>query len=66
MGSAYKEIIKVKPGITGFWQVSGRNDVTFNDRIKLDLEYCNKKNLKLDIKILFDTVKKVIKREGAI
>ena len=66
MGSAYKEIIKVKPGITGFWQVSGRNDVTFNDRIKLDLEYCNKKNLKLDIKILFDTVKKVVKREGAI
>lgn len=66
MGSAYKEIVKVKPGITGYWQVSGRNNVTFEDRLKLDIEYCKIKSLKLDIKILFSTIKKVIKREGAI
>lgn len=66
MGKAYEEIIKVKPGITGYWQVSGRNNVTFENRLKLDIEYCKNKSLKLDLKILFKTIQKVINRDGAI
>ena len=66
MGEAYKEIIKLKPGLTGYWQVSGRNNISFKNRLKLDIEYSKKRNLKLDFQILFDTIKKVVKQEGAL
>lgn len=66
MGDTYKEIIKLKPGVTGYWQVSGRNNVTFENRLELDIEYSKKKSLKLDIEILLYTLKKVIKQEGAL
>ena len=62
----YKYIVACKPGITGFWQVSGRNEVTFNDRVRMDMEYFRRNGLKVDAKILGLTVKKVIGREGAI
>ena len=62
----YKYIVECKPGVTGFWQVSGRNDVTFNDRVRMDMEYFKKNCLKVDAKILGLTVKKVIGREGAV
>lgn len=65
MGENYYIIIKCKPGVTGFWQIHGRNNVTFNDRIKLDLEYISKKSVKLDIKIMINTIMKVILKEGA-
>ena len=66
MGEAEKEIIKLKPGLTGYWQVSGRNNISFKNRLKLDIEYSKKRNLKLDFQILFDTIKKVVKQEGAL
>ncbi len=56
----------MKPGLTGFWQVNGRNDVTFVDRLDMDMNYYYTRSLKLDAKILYKTVKKVVKREGAI
>ena len=65
IGSYYPYIVAEKPGITGLWQVRGRNDVTFKDRLNLDVEYYEKRNLKLDFKILFMTISSVIHSKGA-
>lgn len=66
MGRYYDYIIKCKPGLTGFWQINGRNDVTFQDRLEMDMAYIKQSNLKLDMKLLIKTVIKTIKKEGAI
>lgn len=66
MGDYYKYIVTNRPGVTGFWQVAGRNDVTFKDRLHMDIDYYRKENLLLDIKLIFKTAEKVIKKEGAI
>lgn len=66
MGEYYRYIIKCKPGITGLWQVSGRNQNTFKERLKLDLEYYNNRGLWYDIKIIFKTILSVFKKEGAM
>ncbi len=66
MGEYYKYIIKCKPGITGLWQVSGRNKNTFQERLQLDVEYYNNRGLLYDIKILFKTFLSVFKKEGAM
>jgi undecaprenyl-phosphate galactose phosphotransferase len=60
-----KEIFSVKPGLTGLWQVSGRNELTFEERVKLDLEYVKNLNLFLDLKILLKTIKEIIFPHGA-
>ena len=66
MGRYYKIIIKDKPGLTGLWQTEGRSDVTFEDRIELDIKYHKKKSLFEDIRILFNTFLNVICKKGAI
>ena len=50
-----KKALNVKPGITGLWQVSGRNDVPFDKRVMIDAEYANRKSLWDDVKILIRT-----------
>lgn len=65
MGEAYDEIIKVKPGLTGYWQINGRSNATFRDRVKLDLHYIKNRSLMEDAKIFFKTFAKVLKKEGA-
>ena len=55
---------EVRPGITGWAQVNGRNSLSWGDRFELDVEYVNKYNLFMDIKILLMTVFKVLKRDG--
>ena len=66
MGKYYDDIIKVKPGITGLWQIAGRSKIPFKERLKLEQEYSKKAKLILDIKIIIKTVLKVIQKEGAI
>lgn len=66
MGEYYSGITKVKPGITGPWQIKGRSKITFEDRLKMDLEYANKSSINNDIKILIKTFSKVICKDGAI
>ena len=66
MGSYYNYIIKCKPGITGLWQVSGRNKNTFDERLQLDLEYYNNRNFLYDAKIFFKTILSVFKKDGAM
>ena len=55
----------VLPGITGLWQVSGRNNTAYDYRIALDLWYVKNWQMWLDIVILFKTVRIVLRREGA-
>lgn len=55
---------EVNPGITGWAQVNGRNSIDWETKFDLDVEYVDKFNLIMDIKILFLTVLKVIKRDG--
>lgn len=54
----------MKPGITGLAQINGRNSISWSERLKYDVEYVDNFNILLDIKILFITIYKVIKREG--
>lgn len=56
---------KVKPGITGMWQISGRNDTTYEERVELDAFYSRNWSPFLDIYILARTIKVVLLREGA-
>lgn len=65
MENAYDTIIELKPGVTGLWQVSGRSEVSFKNRLDMDIEYYEKYNLGLDIEILFKTVTTVLSKEGA-
>ncbi|MFL1390258.1 sugar transferase [Pseudomonas tritici] len=55
---------EVRPGITGWAQVNGRNSLGWKEKFELDVWYVENKNFWLDLKILFLTVKKVIKRDG--
>jgi exopolysaccharide biosynthesis polyprenyl glycosylphosphotransferase len=55
----------VKPGLTCFWQISGRNDISFEQWIALDLEYLQKMSVWTDIKIIFRTIIVVITGKGA-
>ena len=48
--------LEVKPGLTCYWQVSGRNNIDFEDWMKLDIRYVEEKNLWIDIKLIFKTV----------
>ena len=65
MGSYYNGIVKTKPGITGYWQVSGRSDLSFEDRLKLEQYYSNNYSLIMDVKILFKTFSVVLLKRGA-
>lgn len=55
---------EVRPGITGWAQVNGRNTLGWAERFKLDVDYVDNYNLFMDIKILFMTILKVVKRDG--
>ncbi|SFV54684.1 Undecaprenyl-phosphate galactosephosphotransferase [hydrothermal vent metagenome] len=59
------KLYSVKPGVTGLWQVSGRNDINYDERVALDMEYIDNQSLWLDIKIIFQTVLVMIFRKGA-
>lgn len=66
MGDYYDIIIKAKPALTGPWQIAGRSNVTFNDRMEIDKKYISNLGLKNDLLIVFKTVEKVFKSDGAI
>jgi lipopolysaccharide/colanic/teichoic acid biosynthesis glycosyltransferase len=63
-GDSYSTLISVKPGITGLWQVSGRNDISYTQRVALDMEYINNVTLCNDIKICFKTFKVMLLGRG--
>ncbi len=64
-GPAVRCRLKVKPGITGLWQVSGRSDLSWEDRVRLDVFYVENWSLALDLSILARTIRAVIMSAGA-
>lgn len=65
MGNHFDMIVKTRPGITGYWQVSGRSDTTFEKRLKLEEFYSYNASLKMDVKIFFKTFETVLFGKGA-
>lgn len=65
MGEYFNDIVKTRPGLTGYWQVNGRSDVTFEERCQLEQYYSNNAGLRLDINIFFKTFEAVLLRKGA-
>lgn len=61
----HTERLEVLPGITGLWQISGRSDVDFNERLRLDIEYIENQSFLLDLKILLYTVIVLFNQRGA-
>lgn len=64
-GNAIKFYTFVRPGLTGLWQVSGRNRLSFLERVMLDVDYVEQWSLVLDFRILIKTIWVVLTREGA-
>jgi lipopolysaccharide/colanic/teichoic acid biosynthesis glycosyltransferase len=58
-------LLTVLPGITGLWQVSGRSDISYDDRVRLDMYYVRNWSLWLDLQLLFQTIPAVLKGRGA-
>ena len=64
IGKYYDAIVKTKPGLTGLWQVSGHNDVSFKSRVELEATYSDIMSFGVDMKIIFRTFKAVLKSGG--
>ena len=58
-------LLTVKPGISGLWQVRGRSDIGYEERVTLDMHYIRNYSIWLDLQILFQTLPKVLRRDGA-
>jgi exopolysaccharide biosynthesis polyprenyl glycosylphosphotransferase len=61
-----EKLFSVKPGMTGFWQVNGRQETNYDERVRMDMFYLDRWSIWMDIAILIKTVWKVLKREGAL
>jgi lipopolysaccharide/colanic/teichoic acid biosynthesis glycosyltransferase len=64
-GNSRWHYVSVKPGMTGLWQVSGRNNTSYEERVALDRHYVESQSMAFDAAILLKTVKVVLFREGA-
>jgi lipopolysaccharide/colanic/teichoic acid biosynthesis glycosyltransferase len=64
-GAMFAVVLGVPPGMTGLWQVSGRNNVSYEERIALDVEYVRRCSLWFDLKLLLQTVPAVVGGNGA-
>ncbi len=60
-----RRLLGVKPGITGLWQVAGRSRTTFDEMVRLDLQYAKSWSFWLDLKILLQTPRAVVAGDGA-
>jgi lipopolysaccharide/colanic/teichoic acid biosynthesis glycosyltransferase len=63
-GDFFPKLISVKPGITGLWQISGRNDISYVERVALDMRYIDNINFKQDVIIAFKTIKVILLGKG--
>ena len=65
-GEKKEKFLSVKPGLTGYWQVNGRSNTTYEERMKMELYYVDNCSMWLDIRIFFKTFITVFKKEGAM
>lgn len=61
-----KIVLSVKPGVTGYWQVSGRSEINFDKRIKMDAEYVKKRSIAYDFSLILKTPGAMITGKGAL
>jgi lipopolysaccharide/colanic/teichoic acid biosynthesis glycosyltransferase len=61
----HSERLEVTPGITGLWQIKGRGTMTFDERLRLDIEYMERRTILLDLKLMAMTALAVLRRSGA-
>jgi O-antigen biosynthesis protein WbqP len=61
-----KGVDKLLPGLTGWAQINGRDELPIPDKVKLDVHYLNNQSFWLDLKIIFLTFKKVLKKDGIV
>jgi len=61
MQDYFDVIVREKPGLTGAWQTSGRNDIGFEERLKIEYDYSNHQNTMTDLKIIFKTAKSILR-----
>jgi lipopolysaccharide/colanic/teichoic acid biosynthesis glycosyltransferase len=64
-GSHFRTYCYALPGITGLWQVSGRNDIGYSERVQIDVHFVERWSLWMELKILFKTPFVILHREGA-
>jgi exopolysaccharide production protein ExoY len=64
-GAKASKVLSLRPGLTGIWQVSGRNDISYNSRVKLDEEYVNTRSFLLDLKLICKTIPAMLFSKGA-
>ncbi|EEL62339.1 sugar transferase [Bacillus thuringiensis] len=64
-GNKVSHLLAVKPGVTGYWQVSGRSDVGYPERVDLELHYVYNQSIGLDLGIILKTIYLVLSRKGA-
>ncbi len=64
-GPYQKQLLSVKPGLTGYWQINGRQAVSYDERVRMDMFYIQHWSFWLDLKIIMKTPVKVLRREGA-
>ena len=64
-GSLFAAYCSVRPGLTGIWQVSGRNDVSYQRRVEMDALYARKKSVLLDIRLILATIPAILSRRGS-
>lgn len=64
-GTRTKHFLSVKPGVTGYWQVCGRSNIGYPERVDLELYYIDNRSLILDLKIIFKTIHLVLSKKGA-
>lgn len=65
-GADVAAYVSVRPGLTGAWQISGRSNTTYEERVALDLDYINHASFWRDMRIVMKTVRVVLSREGAL
>jgi exopolysaccharide biosynthesis polyprenyl glycosylphosphotransferase len=64
-GERVHKILQVRPGVTGYWQINGRSNLAYDDRVRLDIAYCNNWSLRQDLSILAKTVRVLLSRREA-
>lgn len=64
-GDQVDKLLSITPGLTGYWQANGRSNTTYDERVDMEIYYVDHCSLWLDIKIIFQTIGAVIRKEGA-
>ncbi len=64
-GDYFRDYLSIRPGMTGLWQISGRNDISYDQRVQMDSWYARNLSFWVDLKILFATIGVVLRRKGS-